>query len=114
MGQPLAEHEQALPPVWRPDFSRREQSRRKPVAKSDQFSGDLGKAEAEMMGDVLQEDEVGLDLADDARDVRPEVALVGLGPPLPGDREGLAGIAGSEAMNAATPRAAVEGSQIRP
>lgn len=98
----------------RADLSRREQSRRKPVAKADQVSGDLGKAEGEMMGDVLQEDEVGLDLPDDAGDVRPEVALVGLGPALPGDREGLAGIAGSDAMNAATPSAAVEGSQIRP
>lgn len=100
--------------MGRADFSRREQSRRKPVAKSDQVSGDLGKAEAEMMGDVFQEDEVGFDLADEAGDMRPEVALVGLGPPLPSNGEGLAGITGSEAMNAATPRAAVEGSQIRP
>jgi hypothetical protein len=100
--------------VRRADFSRREQSRRKPVAKADQVSGDLGKAEAEMMGDVLQEDEIGLDLADDAGDMRPEVPFVSLGPPLPRDGEGLAGITGSEAMNAATPRAAIEGSQIRP
>jgi hypothetical protein len=100
--------------VGRTDFSRREQSRRKPVAKSDQVSGDLRKAEAEMMGDVLQEDEVGLDLADDAGDMRPEVPFVGLGSPLPRDGEGLAGITRSEAMNAATPRAAIEGSQIRP
>lgn len=98
----------------RPDFSRREQSRRNPVAKADQVSGDLGKAEAEMMGDIFQEDEVGLDLADDAGHVRPQVTLVGLGPSLPGDGEWLARITGSDAMNAATPRAAVEGSQIRP
>lgn len=100
--------------MWRADFSRRVQSRRKPVAKADQVSGDLGKAEAEMMGDVLQEDEIGFDLADDAGDMRPEVALVGLGPALSRDGEGLAGITGSDAMNASAPRAAIEGLQIRP
>lgn len=98
----------------RADRSRREQSCRKAIAKADQVSGDLGKAEGEMMSDVFQEDDAGLDLADDAGDVRPEVALVGLGASFPRDREGLAGIAGSDAMNAATPRAAIEGSQIRP
>jgi hypothetical protein len=111
---PPSEDEESLPAMGRADFSRREQSRRKPVAKADQVSGDLGKTEPQMMGDVLQKDEIGLDFADDAGDMRPEVALVGLAASLAGDREGLAGIAGSEAMNAVTPRAAVEGSQIRP
>jgi hypothetical protein len=36
----------------------------------------LREAEAEMMGDVLEEDEGRLDLADDAGDMRPEVARV--------------------------------------
>lgn len=67
-----------------------------------------------MAGDVLEEAPSGADLADDPGDFGPEMpGIVGA---KPGSRqaEGLAGIAGSDDMNAAAPRAAVEGSQIVP
>ena len=62
----MGEDEQPLTLVGCTDFRRREEARRKAVAHVDQSSGDFGKAEAEMMGDVLKEDEWRLDLADDA------------------------------------------------
>jgi hypothetical protein len=70
------EDEQALPFVGRTDFRRRKEACRKAVAHADQSCGDFGEAEAEMMGDILEEDERRLDLVDDPRDMRPEVARV--------------------------------------
>lgn len=67
-----------------------------------------------MPGDVLEEDPERADFADDPRDVRPEVAGIVLSAALPGHGERLAGIPGSEEMNSAAERAAVEGSEIRP
>jgi hypothetical protein len=54
---PDGEDEQPLTLVGRADFRRREEACRKPVAHADQSCGDFGKAEAEMMGDILEEDE---------------------------------------------------------
>ncbi len=67
-----------------------------------------------MAGDVFEEDPARADPADDAGDVRPEVAGVGRAPPVAGLAERLTGIAGRDEMNPAAPRAAVEGSQIVP
>lgn len=67
-----------------------------------------------MPGDVLEEAPFGSDLAHDPGDVGPEVAGIVLPPAKPGKAEGLAGITGSDDMNAAAPRSAVEGSQIVP
>jgi hypothetical protein len=86
----VGENEEPLAPVGRADLRRREEARRKPVAHADQVSGDFGKSEAEMMGDVLEEDEGRFAFADDARDMRPEVAWVGRTEPTAGDREWLA------------------------
>jgi hypothetical protein len=110
----VGEDEEPLAPVGRADFRRREETRRKSVAQADQVSGDLGKSEAEMMGDILEEDEGRLDLADDARDMRPEVARVGRAEPPAGDRKWLARIARAEDVHRAAPRAAVEGSNVVP
>ena len=43
--------------MGRTDFRRREEACRKLVAHADQSCGDFGEAEAEMMGDILKEDE---------------------------------------------------------
>ncbi len=67
-----------------------------------------------MAGDVLEEAPFRGNLADDPRDLGPEVAWVALAFAVPGQAERLAGITGSDDMNTATPRAAVEGSQIVP
>ncbi len=113
---PLAdgEDEQPLALVGRADFRRREEACRKAVAHADQSAGDFGEAEAEMMGDVLEEDEGWLDLTDDAGDMRPEMARVVRAPAFARDGERLARIARSDDVHRAAPRAAVEGSNVVP
>ena len=108
------EDEEPLTLVGRADFRRCEEARRKAVAHADQSSGGFGEAEAEMMGDVFKEDEGRLDLSDDPRDMRPEVARVVRAPALACDGERLARIARSDDVHRAAPRAAVEGSNVVP
>ncbi len=113
---PLAdgEDEQTLALVGRADFRRREEACRKAVAHADQSAGDFGEAEAEMMGDILEEDEGRLTLADDAGDMGPEVARVVGTPALARDGERLARIACSDDIHRVAPRAAVEGGNVVP
>ena len=113
---PLAdgEDEQPLTLVGRTDLRRREEACRKAVAHADQSAGDFGEAEAEMMGDILEEDEGRFDLADDAGDMRPEVARVVGTAALSRNGERLARIARSDDVHRAAPRAAVEGSNVVP
>ncbi|PTN04112.1 hypothetical protein C8N32_101311 [Rhodovulum imhoffii] len=110
----VGEDEEPLAPMRRTDFRRREEARRKAVPHADQSAGDFGEAEAEMMGDILEEDEGRFDLADDAGDMRPEVARVVRAPALARDGERLARIARSDDVHRAAPRAAVEGSNVVP
>lgn len=110
----VGEDEEPLAPMRRTDFRRREEACRKPVAHADQSSGDLGEAEAEMMGDVLKEHEGRLDLADDPGDMGPEVTRIVRAPALARDRERLARIARSDDVHRAAPRAAVEGGNVVP
>ena len=70
------EDEEPFAPVGRANFRRREEACRKAVAHADQSAGDFGEAEAEMMGDILEENEGRLDLADDPGDMGPEVATL--------------------------------------
>ena len=109
-----AEDEEPLALVGRADFRRREEACRKAVAHADQSAGDFGEAEAEMMGDILEEDEGRLDLADDAGDMRPEVARVVRAPALARDGERLARIARSDDVHRAAPRSAIEGGNVVP
>jgi hypothetical protein len=108
------EDEEPLALVGRANFRRREEACRKAVAHADQSCGDFGEAEAEMMGDILEEDEGRLDLADDAGDMRPEVARVVRAPALARDGERLARIARSDDVHRAAPWAAVEGGNVVP
>ena len=108
------EDEEPLSLVGRADFRRREEACRKAVAHADQSCGDFGETEAEMMGDILEEDEGRLDLTDDAGDMRPEVARVVSAPAFACNRERLARIARSDDVHRAVPRAAVEGSNVVP
>ena len=113
---PLAdgEDEEPLALVGRADFRRREEACRKAVAHADQSAGDFGEAEAEMMGDIFEEDEGRFDFADDAGDMRPEVPRVVRASALARDGERLARIARSDDVHRAAPRAAVEGSNVVP
>lgn len=108
------EDEQPLALVGRADFRRREEACRKAVAHADQSCGDFGEAEAEMMGDVLKKDEGRLDLADDAGDMRPEVARIGRAPALARDGERLARIARRDDVHHAAPWFAVEAGNVVP
>lgn len=108
------EDEQPLALVGRTDFRRREEACRKAVAHADQSCGDFGEAEAEMMGDILEEDEGRLDFADDAGDMGPEVARIICTPALARDAERLARIACSDDVHRVAPRAAIEGSNVVP
>ncbi|ODN68461.1 hypothetical protein A6302_04241 [Methylobrevis pamukkalensis] len=109
-----SEDEEPFAFVGRADLRRREETCRKFVAHADHSCGDFGEAEAEMMGDIFEEDEGRLDLADDAGDMRPEVAWVVRTPALARDGERLARIARSDDVHRATPRVAVEGGNIVP
>ena len=113
---PLAdgEDEEPLTLVGRADFRRCEEACRKAVAHADQSCGDFGEAEAEMMGDILKEDEGRLDLTDDAGDMRPEMAWVVRTPALACHGERLARIARSDDVHRAAPWAAIEGSNVVP
>ncbi len=106
--------EQPLTLVRRADFRRSKETRRKAVAHADQSAGDFGEAEAEMMGDILEEDEGRLDLGDDAGDMRPEMARVVRTLALARDAERLAWISRSDDVHRAAPRAAIEGSNVVP
>jgi hypothetical protein len=108
------EDEQPLTLVGRTDFRRREEACRKAVAHADQSCGDFGETEAEMMGDILEEDEGRLDLGDDAGDMRPEVTRVVGTPAFARDAERLARIARSDDVHRAAPRAAIEGGNVVP
>ena len=106
--------EEPLAFVGRADFRRRKEACRKAVAHADQSAGDFGEAEAEMMGDILEEHEGRLDLTDDAGDMRPEMAWVVRTPALACHGERLARIARSDDVHRAAPWAAIEGSNIVP
>ena len=113
---PLADgkDEEPLALVGRTDFRRREEACRKAVAHADQSAGDFGEAEAEMMGDILEEDERRFDFVDDPGDMGPEVARVVRAPAFTRDGERLARIARSDDVHRAAPRAAVEGGKVVP
>ncbi|HEX9640771.1 MAG TPA: hypothetical protein VGB13_05610 [Candidatus Krumholzibacteria bacterium] len=64
--------------------------------------------------DVLEEDSCGLAVADDPGDLGPDSALVGVSASLAGEAVGLAREARSDEIHDATPRLAIEGSEIRP
>lgn len=108
------EDEQAFAPVRCADFRRRKQACRKPVAHVDQLSGDFGKSEAEMMGDIFEEYDGGIAFADDARDMGPQVARIISAEAPPGDREWLARVTRSEDIHDAAPWSAVEGGNVVP
>jgi len=110
----VGQSEEPGPEVGCADFARREQARRDVEAQASKVFNDFGKAQIEVAGDVLEEDPLGVDLANDPIDLGPEVSRISGASSVSGQAEGLAGITGRDEMNAAAPRAAVEGSQIVP
>lgn len=64
--------------------------------------------------DVLEEDDLRLDFADDPRDMGPEVTGIVGTTTTPGDAEWLARVSGSDEIHLSAPSAAVEGREIVP
>jgi hypothetical protein len=110
----VGQDEQPLAPMRRADFLRCKESRRDAVTQASKCFRDFKEAKPKMAPDVFKEHFGRFALADDARDVRPEMPRVFLSEPLAGDRERLARVARNDAIHEATPRAAVEGFKIRP
>ncbi len=75
---------------------------------------DSRKADAQMIGDVLKEHPLGIDLANDARHVWPEVPGIFVAAPLTGAGKRLARVARTEEIHCATPWPAAKGSKVRP
>jgi hypothetical protein len=109
-----SEEKEPLSDVRRPEFLRGEGARLYSKAEGSEVGDDLGESVADVARDVLAEDEGGLALGDDAGDVRPEMALVIDAALVSGDGERLAWVARSDEIHDSTPRASVEGSQVRP
>ncbi len=110
----MGQNVQPLADVRPADFRRRDDARCNAIAHVLKVAGDVLEAEGQMAGDVLEEAPLRRDLGDDPRDLGPEVARVVAAFAVPAQCEGLAGITGKDAMNAAAPRSAVEGSQVVP
>lgn len=110
----VGQNEQPLPNVRRARLSRCEQARLDAVTQASKVSGDVPKSQGDMAFDVLEEDEARPDFVDDSGNVRPQVSGILVAASLSGQAEGLAWITGRDDMNAAAPRAAVEGSQVAP
>jgi hypothetical protein len=110
----VGQDEDPAPAMARACFSRREQSRFCCIAQLAKASCDVGKSQIDMAFDIFAKEPFGPDFVGDSGDFGPKVTGIVGSPPLSGMAEGLAGIAGSDDMNATAPRSAVEGSQIVP
>lgn len=106
--------EHALSAMAGTDAGRAEYSSRNAVAQPLQCRDDGGKLPIGIPRDVLAEDTIRPALVGDADDFGSEEAIALASEAAPGDAVVLAGISGSDAMNAATPRSSVEGGEIRP
>jgi len=110
----VGQDEDTQPLVWRADFCRAEQTRRRRVTQSPKLSQDGLEAEADVTGDVFKEDPLGAAFGDDAGDLGPEVAgIVGAGA-LACRAEGLAGISGEDGVKGASEASSAEAAQVIP
>lgn len=95
-------------------FSRREQARFCAIAQAAKAGRDLGKSQIDVSFDILGKDDARGNLTDDPLDLRPKVPRVVTAAPLSSEAERLAGITGSEDMNAAAPWATIKGYEVAP
>ena len=98
-----------------PNFRRREDAFRDPVAKAFKVGADnVVVSKPKVSCHVLEEAPLRPDLSNDSLDARPEMARVCGPEPLSGDAKRLARVSPNDSSHAATPRAAVEGVEISP
>jgi hypothetical protein len=110
----VGQYEDAEPLVRRANFCRAEQACRRRVAHVPKLSQHGFKAEADVTGDVFEEDPCGMAFGDDPGDLGPEVAGV-VGPTaLSGGTEGLARISGQDDVEGPTEGPGIEAAQIVP
>jgi hypothetical protein len=110
----VGQDEHAATPVACACFARREQPRFWSVTQSAKAFAHVGTSQIEVAFDVFGKDPFGANFADDSGDVGPQMAGVIRPFPEASKAEWLAGITGSEDMNASTPRRAIEGFKIVP
>lgn len=95
-------------------LSSREESRPDSEAHFGEVGSYAAEAETDMALDVLEEDAPGASLADDAPDMRPEMAGIVLAEAVAGGAEGLAGVTRQDDIHRSAPWAAVEGGKVIP
>lgn len=110
----MGQDEDPQPLVRRADFCRREQARRRRVAQSPKLSQDGLEAEGDVTGDVFEEDPFRAALADDPRDIGPEVAGIVGAAALSCRAEGLARVSGQDGVEGAAEGPGVEAAQVGP
>lgn len=114
VGHVEGHEEEPLSPVWRADVRSLRQRRRHAETSIAQISDDCVEAGSQMTAHVLADDEPRAALARDAQHVGPEVPRVVDALAMARDGEGLAGVARSDEIHRATPRATVERPYVVP
>jgi hypothetical protein len=97
----VGQDEDALPLVRRADFCRAEQARRRRVTHVPKLSQDGFKAEADVAGDIFEEDPCGTAFSDDAGNLGPEMPGIVGAATFSGSAEGLAGVSGEDDVEGA-------------
>jgi hypothetical protein len=110
----VGQDEDPQPLVRRTDFCRAEQARRRRIAHVPKLSQHGLKAEADVSGDVFEEDPLGSAFTDDAGNLGLEVAWIVGTAALSGGAEGLAGISGQHCIEGTAEGAGVKAAQIIP
>ncbi|AJP72291.1 hypothetical protein TS85_11575 [Sphingomonas hengshuiensis] len=106
--------EESIAPLGISSFARAEYSRLNAIAHCFQCRDEGGELSVRVPRHVLAQETERPALGDDAEYLFDEETIVVGASALSGDAVGLAWIAGSDAMNAATPRSSIEGSEVRP
>lgn len=106
--------EQPLALVAGAGFGRAENSCRNAETHCLQCWDEGGELSVRVPRDVLAEETISPAFAQDPQDLVDEEAVVAGAAALAGDGVGLAGVSAKDAMNAAAPRASVEGGKVRP
>ena len=110
----MGQDEDAQPLVRRADFCRREETRRRRIAHAPKLSKYGFQPEADVTGDVFEEDPFGGTFPDNPGDLWPEVPRVVSTTAFACGAEGLAGISGEDGVEGTAEGAGIEAAQIVP
>tara|TARA_R110002096_G_scaffold175572_6_gene351413 strand:- start:1677 stop:2177 length:501 start_codon:yes stop_codon:yes gene_type:complete len=110
----VGQDEDAHPLVRRTDFCRAEQTRRRRITHAPKLSQNGFKAEADVPGDVFNEDPFGSAFGDDTGDLGPEVAGIVGAAALSGCAERLTWVSGQHNIEGSVKGPGIEATQIVP